>query len=136
MTGAFGMSRRILIVDDNQLTREIIRELVTKHRYLTGEAKDGNDAIECVKQGGIDGIILDLMMPDRDGLEVLVWLKSEHPGMPVVVITNAGEGHDVSYPEIAERFGAIKAFHKPVTKNIVDEAVAMLEAAWDDTKDT
>jgi CheY-like chemotaxis protein len=124
------MPRRILIVDDNQPTREIIRELVTKHGHLTGEARDGNDAIECVKQGDIDGMILDLVMPDRDGLEVLVWLKSERPDMPVVVMTNAGEGRDISYPEIAERFGALKAFFKPVTKENVDASVRLLEDAW------
>lgn len=126
------MPRRILIVDDNQPTREIIRELVTRHGHLTGEASDGNDAIECVKLGGIDGIILDLLMPDRDGLEVLVWLKSERPDLPVVVITNAGKEQDVNYPEIAERFGALKAFHKPVTKENVDESVRLLETAWNE----
>lgn len=129
--GRDDMPKRILIVDDNEPTRAIIREIIAPLDYLTSEAKDGNDAIECVKQGGIDGMILDLIMPERDGLEVLVWLKSEAPGMPVVVITSAGEGHDdISYPEIAERFGALKAFEKPVSKDMILKSVELLSAAW------
>lgn len=124
------MPNRILIVDDNEPTRAVIREYIKPLGFMTSEARDGNDAIECIKQGGIDGLILDLVMPDRDGLEVLVWLKSEHPDMPVVVMTSAGEGHDVSYPEIAERFGAIKSFAKPVTKASIEEAVDLLDRAW------
>ncbi|MCK5778642.1 MAG: response regulator [Rhodospirillales bacterium] len=125
------MPKRILIVDDSESTRSIIREIIKPLGYPISEAEDGNHAIESIRQGGIDGMILDLLMPDRDGLEVLVWLKRERPDLPVVVITVAGKGlDDISYPAIAERFGAIKAFEKPITKDMVLEAVELLAASW------
>ncbi len=129
--GRDDMPKRILIVDDSEQTRAIIREIIVPLGYAISEATDGNDAIESVKQGGIDGMILDLIMPNRDGLEVLVWLKSERPDLPVVVITSAGEGHDdISYPGIAERFGALKAFEKPISQRMVLDAVDLLSGAW------
>ncbi|MBO6519310.1 MAG: response regulator [Rhodospirillales bacterium] len=124
------MAKRILIVEDNAPTREILCKLVSDRHYDVSEAADGDDAIEAIKRGNIDGMLLDLLMPNRDGIEVLVWLKSEYPGMPVVVMTQAGGGHDISYPEIAERFGAARAFRKPVTAKKVVEALSILEETW------
>jgi len=129
--GRIGMAERILIVDDDEQTCEIIREIIAPLGVSISEAEDGNAAIEYIKQGGVDGMILDLIMPDKDGLEVLSWLKSERPDLPVVVITSAGEGHDIDYTEISERFGALKAFRKPVSKGKVLEAVGLLQAAWE-----
>ncbi len=128
------MTKRILIVEDSAPTRDIIRHLVNGLGYETAEAVDGDDAIEAIKNGGVDGILLDLLMPNRDGIEVLVWLKAERPEIPVVVLTQAGGGRGISYPEIAERFGALKAFHKPVTKDNVHEALELLAEAWDPAK--
>ena len=55
--GRDDMPKRILIVDDSEQTRAIIREIIVPLGYAISEATDGNDAIESVKQGGIDGMI-------------------------------------------------------------------------------
>jgi CheY-like chemotaxis protein len=126
------MTKSILIVDDDSLTRDIMRVHLESHGYRIEEAQNGIKAIEAIKNGKIDAMVLDILMPVSDGIEVLVWLKKEGGGkLPVVVFTQADENSTLSYKKIAEQFGAIKSFPKPITEENVHSAVALLESAME-----
>ena len=71
------MTKSILIVDDDSLTRDIMRAHLESHGYRIEEAQNGIKAIEAIKNGKIDAMVLDILMPVSDGIEVLVWLKKE-----------------------------------------------------------
>jgi CheY-like chemotaxis protein len=125
------MTKSILIVDDDSLTRDIMRVHLESHGYRIEEAQNGIKAIEAIKNGKIDAMVLDILMPVSDGIEVLVWLKKEGGKLPVVVFTQADENSTLSYKKIAEQFGAIKSFPKPITEENVHSAVALLESAME-----
>ena len=71
------MTKSILIVDDDSLTRDIMRVHLESHGYRIEEAQNGIKAIDAIKNGKIDAMVLDILMPVSDGIEVLVWLKKE-----------------------------------------------------------
>src|ERR1700731_2947276 len=80
--------RRILIVDDGDAVRDIIRIFLEKEGFLVcGEASDGVDGVEQAKRLKPDLIVLDLAMPGMNGVEAASVLSNTMPGVPIVVLT-------------------------------------------------
>lgn len=85
---------RILVVEDDQFLRDLYNELLTEEGYTVELAGNGEDGHEKASAGGFDLILLDIMLPKIDGLEVLRRLKA-HPAKaangPIVLLTNLGQ---------------------------------------------
>ena len=84
---------KVLIVDDEELIRNIIREYCHNEGYLTDEAENGIDAIEKVKENDYDIIILDLMMPKLDGYSSYRQIK-DIKNVPTIVLSARSEEAD------------------------------------------
>lgn len=84
-------NRRILTVDDSRAVRVFLLEILTQHGAGVEEAASGGEALERWAAGGkYDLVILDLVLPDMDGIEVLRQIRLRDPETPVVVLTGAG----------------------------------------------
>ncbi|MGA0612508.1 response regulator [Caldimonas sp. KR1-144] len=83
------MTIRVLICDDHQIVRQGIRQMLADASDLAvaGEAVDGPQAVAAVRAGGIDVVLLDIAMPQRDGLDVLKQLRAEFPKLPVLMLS-------------------------------------------------
>ena len=84
------MSDKILIVDDEPSNRNILSQELTQEGYSVVAASDGREALRKVESSRPDLIILDYMMPDLSGLEVLKELRKRENDTPVVMITAYG----------------------------------------------
>lgn len=82
---------RILIVDDEPELREQIRKTLAEQQYTADTAKDGNEALERIFSDPYDLIILDVMLPHKDGFGVLLELRNEKITTPVLMLTARGE---------------------------------------------
>jgi two-component system, NarL family, invasion response regulator UvrY len=69
---------RVLVCDDHLIVRQGIKQILADAADIAvaGEAANGPDALACVRAGGIDVVLLDIAMPQRDGLDVLKALKA------------------------------------------------------------
>lgn len=83
----------ILVVDDEELIRNVIREYLENDNYEVLEAQDGVEALKIVKERNIDLIILDIMMPKKDGYTMLQELR-EIKMIPVIILSARGEEYD------------------------------------------
>ncbi len=88
---------RILIVDDNETNRDILVTRLSRHGYELLQAADGEEALVAAKQYKPDLVLLDVMMPKLDGIEVTRQLKadSEMPFTPIVLVTSKADSKDI-----------------------------------------
>jgi DNA-binding NarL/FixJ family response regulator len=99
------MAVTVLIVDDNAQFRAILREIVAQEPdlHVVGEAAAGAEAMRLTQDLRPDILLLDLVMPRVNGLEVLRWSKAEHPEIKVIIVTVHTED---AYRQAAETSGA------------------------------
>lgn len=99
------MAVAILIVDDNAQLRAFLRDIVAVESdlHVVGEAADGAEAMRLAQELRPDIMLLDLIMPGVNGLEVLRWIKAERPEIKVIIVTVHDED---AYRQAAEASGA------------------------------
>jgi DNA-binding response OmpR family regulator len=85
--------QRILVVDDEPSIREVVSLYLKRDGYSVREAADGDEALKAAYEFAPDLIILDLMLPKKDGMEVFRTLSVKHP-VPVIMLTARGEETD------------------------------------------
>jgi DNA-binding response OmpR family regulator len=78
---------RILLVEDDSRVASFIRRGLREERYAVDVAKDGEEALYLAQTGEYDAIVLDLLLPKRNGLEVLRTLRSERSTVPILILT-------------------------------------------------
>jgi len=81
---------KILVVDDEERIRRLIRMYLERENYMIDEAEDGNTALKKAQENDYDLILLDVMMPGKDGMEVCKELR-ETKSTPVIMLTAKGE---------------------------------------------
>ena len=84
---------RVLVVDDEPTIREIVVSYLEREGFKTLEAADGNRAREVLERDPPDLVVLDLMLPGTDGLELCRWIRSRSR-LPVIMLTARGEESD------------------------------------------
>lgn len=85
------MQERVLIVDDHPLTREALASLLAQHAFdVVGQASGGAEAIELAGELQPDLVLLDLTMPEMDGLTALPRIRDAAPDAEVVILTASG----------------------------------------------
>jgi DNA-binding response OmpR family regulator len=85
---------RILVIEDDAAIREGIVDALRYQGYLTLEAADGRCGTRMAMSGEYDLLLLDLILPGRDGLEILQELRERCPTLPVIILTARGEEKD------------------------------------------
>ena len=110
------MSRKILVVDDEEVIRKSLRIHLDKLGYEVMEAADGEQAIEQLGKDDFDLLICDIMMPKKDGWEVIKEVKSnpKTKNLPVIVLTAKNEDPDMFK---GYDLGANYYMTKPFTKS-------------------
>lgn len=88
------MAQKILVVEDDEFLRELYNELLKGEGYDVALAIDGEEGLNHISEGGFELILLDIMLPKMDGLEILRHIKAKPPKLangPVVLLTNLGQ---------------------------------------------
>lgn len=102
---------RILIVDDHAIFREGLKMILseTSDMIVSGEAGTSSEALRLTRENDFDMVLLDISMPDRDGIETLALLKKEHPKLKVLMLSMHRE---TKYAVRAIRTGAAGYLNK------------------------
>jgi DNA-binding NtrC family response regulator len=114
------MNAHILVVDDEELYRQLLTTRLGRSGHRVSEAADGESALEIAQQSVVDLVLLDIKMPGIDGIEVLKRLKVLDPQVEVVILTGHG---DVDSAISAMKLGAFDYLSKPYKLTELDLVV-------------
>ncbi len=104
----------ILIVEDDKELREMLKCPLSRHKFTVLEAADGKDAISHFKPSITDLVVTDLIMPEEDGLKVIMKLRELKPSLKVIAISGGGKAGPGSYLKLAKALGADADFFKTI----------------------
>ena len=124
------MTNKILIVDDDQINSRILSQRLTKRGFSVECVTSGKECLEYIMSDTPDLILLDIVMPEMDGLEVLTALRAVHSAtdIPIIMVTAKTDVEDVV---ISLKSGASDYIQKPVN---IDIAEARINAQIDSVR--
>lgn len=115
----------VLVVDDQDQVRQLIRATLEQAGYEVVEARDGKEGLERYRTKSTDLVIMDILMPDQDGLEGIMALRREFPDSRVIAMTGGSEAIGaVNGLDTAKMLGARRTLQKPFDLKVLLDAVA------------
>ncbi len=105
----------ILLIDDEAPLRKMLRILLERNGFQVLEATDGRHGVALYKAHRPDLTITDLIMPEKEGLEVIRELKALDPDIKIIAVSGGGIVDPVMYLKLAKNFGAQYALSKPIS---------------------
>lgn len=118
-----GVMPSILIIDDDASVRDSLRRTLHKEGYTILEASEGKGGLKQLEHSLADLILLDMFMPDKDGLETIGELRRTHPGIRIIAMSGGGFKGTVDVLHVATKLGARRTLAKPFTREQLLEAV-------------
>lgn len=114
---------RILIIDDEPQIRSMLRLMLEREGYEVVEALDGIEGIRIYRKNPVDLIITDLIMPNKDGIGMIIDLKKEFPGVKIIAMSGGGLNKPEGYLKGAKKLGAACTLTKPIDREEMLRAV-------------
>lgn len=112
----------ILVVDDDDSILALVDAVLGDAGYRVLTTENGREALRQLDLLAIDLVLLDIVMPDKDGIETVQEIRRQYPNLPVVVMS--GSGPSSTYLRMAQKLGATEILPKPFA---IDELVALVD---------
>jgi len=104
----------VLIVDDEEAIRRLIRITLEQAGFYVREAADGKAGLSHYRESPADLVIMDILMPDQDGLESILTLRREFPEAKIMAITGGSDMIGIlNFLDVARMLGARRTLQKP-----------------------
>jgi CheY-like chemotaxis protein len=113
----------ILIIDDDDSLRASLCRTLRKEGYTIFEASDGRQGMKQLEHSPVDVILLDMFMPDKDGLETIMELRRTHPGSRIIAMSGGGFKGKVDVLHVAKKLGVRRTLAKPFTREQLLDAL-------------
>jgi CheY-like chemotaxis protein len=114
---------RILVVDDQREVRSAVQRALERGGHEVMVAVDGLDGVRAVRSAPVDLALIDIHMPEMDGIELLINFKAAAPSMPVIVMSGSEQSRRLDLLKDASLLGATGILAKPFTLEELREAV-------------
>jgi len=113
---------RILLIDDDANILGVYAEMLRTAGYEVVEASNGKEGVRLYKEASFDLVVTDLLMPEKDGLEVVMELRRDFPEVKIITLS-AGNAYGHSSLETSLALGAARTLRKPFKEDQLLEAV-------------
>jgi CheY-like chemotaxis protein len=105
--------KKILVIEDNASMLQMISDLLKRAGYHVLTAMDGVAGLQIFRTAKPDLVITDIIMPDKEGLEVIMELVQETPRPKIIAMSGGGMMDPHTYLSLAEKLGASEVIQKP-----------------------
>jgi len=116
----------VLIVEDDKELREMLKMSLLRSGFTVLEAENGKEAITHFKPSLTDLVVTDLIMPEEDGLKVVIKLRELKPSIKIIAISGGGKVGPGSYLNLAKALGADAIYSKPFSINDLTAKIEQL----------
>jgi DNA-binding response OmpR family regulator len=121
--------KRILVIDDDQDVRSCVRNILEQSGYTVLEAENGSVGIDIFRQNTVDLVIVDLFMPEKEGIETIIELRKGYADLKILAISGGIPGYGPDhFLHIAQKLGADGSLDKPFNMQQLLAKVEMLLA--------
>jgi len=117
---------RILIADDDPILRALVCDMLGEFDHVVEEAADGQQAVDLLRAQPFDLLIVDMLMPNKDGLEVIMETRGAGLTLPIIAITSGGRMDAPSLLKPAKVLGADDVLPKPLHADTLVKAMERL----------
>lgn len=117
---------KILVVDDDPECAALLEAVCQEMGHDVVSAQDGESALRKVRSEAFDVVVTDVLMPEKDGLELLREIRQELPGVKVIAISGGGLLYAEDCLRMAKTFGASQVMLKPLDVRKLQEAIKSL----------
>jgi two-component system chemotaxis response regulator CheY len=123
------MQPLILVVDDEPAIRDLLERFLTEAGFAVNTATNGQDASLSIGERIVDLVLTDIIMPEWNGIDLIVELRRRRPGLPVIAMSGGGQISRVDCLRTARRVGAVAILDKPFTRAQLIATVDLVLAA-------
>jgi DNA-binding response OmpR family regulator len=120
---------RILLIDDDESLRSMLRLLLTQHGHEVSEARHGKEGIALYVRENPDLVITDVVMPEKDGFETIMELRRRHGAKKIIAMSGGGHLSASEYLSTARQMGASRIVAKPFSNETIIAAVTEVLAS-------
>jgi DNA-binding NtrC family response regulator len=113
----------VLVIDDDSNVRTILRQKLEDMGHRVRDASDGRNALLIADRQKPDIAIVDILMPEMDGIEIIKAFRRKHYHFPIIAMPGHGTAKTAWYGDIARMFGADDVLEKPFTPKEVEIVV-------------
>ncbi len=117
---------KILLVEDDDLVRDMLTQVLQRASHTVTCATNGEDAAEYLKKEMPDIMVTDIIMPKKSGITLISEVKNRHPEMEIIAISGGGRLDPTGYLDLSESLGASVSFEKPVDNTALLMAIDLL----------
>ena len=111
----------ILVIDDEPAIRKMFRKLLEREGFRVLDAPDGDVGLKYAQEHRPDLVIIDLVMPEKEGIETIREMKKMLPDIKIIAMSGGGRSTPQEYLKMAQMLGAIHTFAKPImTDELLD----------------
>ena len=112
----------VLLIDDDDLFRETVRDMLDTLGYNVVEAEDGKRGIEAWRRGRADVVLTDILMPNQEGIATIRQIRQSGSDVWIVAMSG-GQKHKLMFLDFARELGANRILRKPFNLNALKEAI-------------
>ena len=117
---------KILVIDDDPSILAMLKRMLEKAGYEVNIASNGNEGLEMIECCLPDLLVTDIVMPEKEGLELIFYLRKKNPGLKIVAISGGGRFNYEGYLTSAKYLGADLVFQKPLVHKEFVQAISDL----------
>jgi YesN/AraC family two-component response regulator len=121
------MNPQILLIEDDNCVRQLLHQTLEKAGYDVIPASDGDEGMDLFRSNKPDLVITDIVMPQKEGLQMILELRRHDPDTKVIAMSGGGRYSNTDYLKLAKKFGARATLCKPFLReeilNVVKEVL-------------
>ena len=120
-------TKHVLVVDDDEMMRAFVKELLLIHNFTVTEAANGKLGLKEFRENTPDLVITDIIMPEMEGISFIRELRSHNKNIPIIAMTGNVHGRMEEFLDISSQLGADALLRKPIkSKEFLDSINKLL----------